>query len=89
MSASLRFFRYAGVTLLALGLMTVTAWAQPRGSFTAGPLTAQAGEKVSGLIQVPAAADEGTTLHPRHTAGKSGRAAGDDRAPRRNRTMIF
>jgi hypothetical protein len=42
--------------------MAVAAWAQPRGSFTAGPVTARAGEKVSGLIQVPAAGDEGTTI---------------------------
>jgi len=62
MSTSLRFITRAGVTLWALCLMTATALAQPRGSFTAGPLTAKAGEKVSGLIQVPAAADEGTMI---------------------------
>ncbi len=62
MRKSLRFTRHIGVTILALGLMAVAAWAQPRGSFTAGPVTARAGEKVSGLIQVPAAGDESTTI---------------------------
>jgi predicted deacylase len=39
-----------------------TASAQQRGSFTAGPVTAQAGEKVAGQIQVPAVNDEGTMI---------------------------
>ncbi|MGH7492845.1 MAG: succinylglutamate desuccinylase/aspartoacylase family protein [bacterium] len=42
--------------------MAVTAFAQPRGSFIAGSVSAPAGEKASGLIQVPAAGDEGTTI---------------------------
>jgi uncharacterized protein len=43
-------------------LASAFAGAQPRPSFTAGPVTAQAGETASGTIQVPAAADEGTTI---------------------------
>jgi len=38
------------------------ASAQPRRNFTVGPITAKAGEKISGLIQVPAANDEGTMI---------------------------
>jgi hypothetical protein len=62
MSNSRQFNRRAGIILLAFCAMAATAWAQPRGNFPAGPLTAKAGEKVSGLIQVPAAADEGATI---------------------------
>ncbi|MCI0693546.1 M14 family metallopeptidase [candidate division KSB1 bacterium] len=62
MRKSLRFIRPTSATFLALWLTTVTASAQPRGSFTAGPVTARAGEKMSGLMQVPAAGDEGTTI---------------------------
>jgi hypothetical protein len=61
MSSSLRFINI-GVTIFALGLAAIPALAQPRGSFTAGPVTARAGEKASGLMQVPAASDEGTTI---------------------------
>jgi len=38
------------------------ASAQPRSNFTVGPITAKAGEKISGQLQVPAASDEGTTI---------------------------
>jgi hypothetical protein len=62
MNGSQQFTKHAGATFLALGLMAAAALAQPRGNFVAGPVTARAGEKVSGLIQVPAAADEGTTI---------------------------
>lgn len=62
MRKSLRFITHIGATFLALWLTAVMAWAQPRGSFTAGPVTARAGEKASGLLQVPAAGDEGTTI---------------------------
>jgi predicted deacylase len=34
----------------------------PRSSFTAGPVTAAAGERSSGMLPVPAAKDEGTTI---------------------------
>ena len=53
---------YPSAMLLALWLMVVTTLAQPRNSFTVGPITAPAGEKSSGHIQVPAAKDEGTTI---------------------------
>lgn len=46
----------------ALAVMTATTFAQTRSSFTAGPITAQAGEKASGAIQVAAVNDEGTTI---------------------------
>ncbi|MGH7455511.1 MAG: hypothetical protein ACRENG_29425, partial [bacterium] len=62
MRKSLRFTRHIGVIILTLGLIAVAAWAQPRSSFTAGPVTARAGERTSGLIQVPALNDEGTTV---------------------------
>jgi hypothetical protein len=51
-----------GCHLLVLWLLAVTAVAQQRGGFTAGPITAQVGEKSSGVIQVPAAKDEGTII---------------------------
>jgi len=38
------------------------ASAQPRSNFTVGPITAKAGEKISGQIQVPATNDEGTMI---------------------------
>ncbi|MCI0337911.1 MAG: M14 family metallopeptidase [Acidobacteria bacterium] len=36
--------------------------AQSRASFTVGPVTVKAGEKASGMIEVPAAKDEATTI---------------------------
>jgi hypothetical protein len=48
--------------LFSLTAALQLASAQPRNNFTAGPLTAKAGEKISGQIQVPAASDEGTTI---------------------------
>jgi hypothetical protein len=49
-------------TMLVLSLLSPAASAQQRSGFTVGPLTAQAGEKISGNIQVPAAQDEGTVI---------------------------
>lgn len=62
MISSLRSIPCASIVLVALGITAGTAAAQQRSSFIAGPVTAQAGEKMSGLIQVPAASDEGTTI---------------------------
>ncbi|MGH9770046.1 MAG: succinylglutamate desuccinylase/aspartoacylase family protein [Blastocatellia bacterium] len=42
--------------------LAFAAAAQTRGSVTAGPLTVQPGAKASGMIQVPAGADEATTI---------------------------
>jgi len=47
--------------LVCLSLAT-QASAQTRGSFTAGPVTAQPGAKASGTIRVPAGKDEATTI---------------------------
>jgi uncharacterized protein len=48
------------LTLICLAPALISA--QPRPSFTVGPVTARAGEIASGMIQVPAAADEATTI---------------------------
>ncbi len=53
---------YLCATMLALSLLSPAVAAQQRSSFTLGPLTAQAGEKISGNIEVPAAQDEGTVI---------------------------
>jgi len=55
-----QFNTHLSVTMMALAV--AAAFTQPRGSFTAGPITARAGEKSSGLIQVAALNDEGTTI---------------------------
>ncbi|MEK7728021.1 MAG: succinylglutamate desuccinylase/aspartoacylase family protein, partial [candidate division KSB1 bacterium] len=47
---------------LTLGLLSATTFAQPRSSFTAGPITARVGEKASGIVQIAALNDEGTTI---------------------------
>lgn len=51
-----------GALFFTFVLLTATAFAQSRGSFTAGPITARAGEKASGVIQIAALNDEGTTI---------------------------
>jgi uncharacterized protein len=48
--------------LASITLVPSLISAQPRPSFTVGPVTARAGETASGTIQVPAAGDEGTTI---------------------------
>ena len=53
------------VSLLCFVCITAPLWdasAQQRTNFTVGPVTAKTGEKISGLIQVPAANDESTMI---------------------------
>ena len=59
MSKTFQTQKRAGALLI---LLTATVFAQPRGSFTAGPVTARAGEKTSGMIEIAALNDEGTTI---------------------------
>jgi predicted deacylase len=62
MKARVRFCLCLCATISGLLLMTAAVSAQQRGGFTVGPVTAQAGEKSSGAIQVPDLKDEGTTI---------------------------
>lgn len=48
------------LTIICLASALIAAQSRP--SFTIGPITAKAGETASGMIQVPAAADEATTI---------------------------
>jgi len=53
----------AGALVMTLVcLLTVQITAQTRGAFTVGPVTAQPGEKASGMIQVPKGKDEETQI---------------------------
>lgn len=48
--------------ILVCGLFSLTVSAQSRGAFTVGPVTAQPGEKKSGMIEVPAVKDVATQI---------------------------
>lgn len=56
-----RIFRCFVLVLTLLGA-AVSAIAQSRGAFTVGPVTAQPGEKKSGMIEVPAVKDVATQI---------------------------
>ncbi len=48
--------------ILVCSLFSLTASAQSHGAFTVGPVTAQPGEKKSGMIEVPAGKDSSTRI---------------------------
>ncbi|MGH9841122.1 MAG: succinylglutamate desuccinylase/aspartoacylase family protein [Blastocatellia bacterium] len=56
------YFTRCCITLLFCVVICVAVEAQTRSGFTAGPVTAQPGEKASGMIQVPAGKDEATQI---------------------------
>ncbi len=55
-------FTHCCVALLFNVAICVAVEAQTRNAFTVGPVTAQPGEKASGMIQIPAGKDEATQI---------------------------